>query len=627
VAGWEHHNTEPLGSATPYDNAVDQVRFGEVALGEDGQLGAAPTSGVVVDDPAGALDFTGWSLWYLLETGARANVAITGTVSKTADLPTVTGAGTSFTTELEAGDEIAIPGGGGTDYVVVKSITDNTHLELYLAPGYTAAGQVCTRSGLQRTWSGIVGTQELDRGDDREDGGEPAEEGVDWSLDLTEINGLLHTRILHTDTWNRKVVETPGARIAALMASDEMADLGIVDLGLVDYPTTPVLDPDDMRGRPLDEAWNAIAIVVKRTFAVRYHELSGQLQMILKKPTDFYLPTAVTISNYLADKGATGIWVPDRKAKLTRDPTRVADGLYGTGSKWRSYRTRPATTDVFGHHDDSAPNETIKSLARLQAYLDADLLESSTQDEHGHVSIPNVPAADVNKVQKLSALQIRMQHWKPEAWRSPGRWARVLRREVHDQAPGIYRLELDVAPCDSPPAYCPDYARTAEGTWPALGGNTPTSTSNPASAVVYYLKAGLVFWPVPTPGYNPVNNWAFPVFGVGGPGTADYMGVNAGNRIWLILVGAGIATISLAPYLGVGRDVVVDLLRQTIPGNYTLASYSVTTLGTQNTAGGDFDVDLTSVASPLCISIIDISDAGSGAATKIGFAGLEWIRA
>lgn len=447
MAGWEHHNAEPLGAPDAYDNVVESVRFGEVALSEDGQMGAMSNAGVIVDDPDRSLDFGGWSRWYLLETGARANAAIGGTVSKVAHSLDVTGAGTAFLTDLSPGDEIKIPGGGGTEYLVVRTIADDTHLTLFSRAAHTAAGQACTRAGLQHTWHGIVGVQGIDRGDDRADGGEYGD-GRDWSLDLIELNGILHSRLGHTAAYNRKKEETPAARLAFLLATTEFADLGIVDEGLVDYPTTPLLDPDDLRGRPLDEVLNGICTVVKRTFAVRYHELTGQRQLILKSPTAFYLPTNVIISNDLADRGVPGIWIADRRGKLTRDPTKVADGLYGTGSKYKAYETRPATTTAFGHRDDSAPNATIKKLAKLQAYLQADLAECSTQDEHGHIKVEAVPAAEVNKVGKLSAVQVKMTHWTGD-W-ATGRWARVLRREIHDYAPGFYSLDLDVGPCTSP---------------------------------------------------------------------------------------------------------------------------------------------------------------------------------
>lgn len=81
---------------------------------------------------------------------------LTGTVAKTAGDETITGTGTSFTTELAVGNPVRIPGGSPNyygDIVVVASITDNTHFETYPqnAPALTASGQTAFKDS-----SGIV---------------------------------------------------------------------------------------------------------------------------------------------------------------------------------------------------------------------------------------------------------------------------------------------------------------------------------------------------------------------------------------------------------------------------------------------------------------------------------------
>lgn len=71
---------------------------------------------------------------------------LTGTVSKTASSATITGSGTSFTTELAVGDPVRIPGGSPNyygDVVVVKTIESNTQFTTYSqnVPAKTASGQ------------------------------------------------------------------------------------------------------------------------------------------------------------------------------------------------------------------------------------------------------------------------------------------------------------------------------------------------------------------------------------------------------------------------------------------------------------------------------------------------------
>jgi hypothetical protein len=75
-------------------------------------------------------------------TGSAAPVTLTGTVDLTASSTAVTGSGTSFTTELSAGDAITVAGGS----FFVSAITDNTNLTLTTAPTSTVTGSTFTRS-------------------------------------------------------------------------------------------------------------------------------------------------------------------------------------------------------------------------------------------------------------------------------------------------------------------------------------------------------------------------------------------------------------------------------------------------------------------------------------------------
>jgi len=74
--------------------------------------------------------------------GAGAN--ITGTVSKTLGGTTLSGSGTSFTTQLSAGQVIDVPGGSGIERRMIASVTNNTQAVVTEAFGSAASGQVCT---------------------------------------------------------------------------------------------------------------------------------------------------------------------------------------------------------------------------------------------------------------------------------------------------------------------------------------------------------------------------------------------------------------------------------------------------------------------------------------------------
>lgn len=77
--------------------------------------------------------------WHWTDT-----TAITGTVTKTASSTTLTGSGTSFTTELHPGSVISVPG-TATEILAVRSIQSNTSLTLWAAPANSASGQTATR--------------------------------------------------------------------------------------------------------------------------------------------------------------------------------------------------------------------------------------------------------------------------------------------------------------------------------------------------------------------------------------------------------------------------------------------------------------------------------------------------
>lgn len=86
------------------------------------------------------------------------DAALTGTVAKASGSPTITGTGTSFTTELSIGQVVTIPG-TAVEVAIVSAITDNTHFTASANMANTASGQTATRrSGFYVIPSGKGGT-------------------------------------------------------------------------------------------------------------------------------------------------------------------------------------------------------------------------------------------------------------------------------------------------------------------------------------------------------------------------------------------------------------------------------------------------------------------------------------
>lgn len=75
---------------------------------------------------------------------ATTSGSLTGTVSKTSGQNTLSGSGTSFTTELVVGQLIEVPG-GATERRIVTAINSNTSLTVSSNWSNTASGQTATR--------------------------------------------------------------------------------------------------------------------------------------------------------------------------------------------------------------------------------------------------------------------------------------------------------------------------------------------------------------------------------------------------------------------------------------------------------------------------------------------------
>jgi hypothetical protein len=84
---------------------------------------------------------------------------LTGTVAKTNASATVTGTGSTFTTQLVSGDVIRIPGGTSTEDRTVLTIASDTSLTVTVAFTTTASGQTGQRVAHRQVMQqGVAGT-------------------------------------------------------------------------------------------------------------------------------------------------------------------------------------------------------------------------------------------------------------------------------------------------------------------------------------------------------------------------------------------------------------------------------------------------------------------------------------
>jgi len=77
---------------------------------------------------------------------------LTGTATKTSGSKNVTGSGTKYLDELGKGDTVSIPGGGGTDTLVVTSVSHDALFVVKTAPTHSASSSNARRTNTQFVW-------------------------------------------------------------------------------------------------------------------------------------------------------------------------------------------------------------------------------------------------------------------------------------------------------------------------------------------------------------------------------------------------------------------------------------------------------------------------------------------
>ena len=459
-------------------------------------------------------------------------------------------------------------------------------------------------------------------------------EAVRISVSLNDSNELGNFFIVDPNDGGDRPQETVGARLTWILSVFAGRDTTLNDNGLVVYPTT-LIDAHNYGGQAYADVLDDCAQQVGYNWFIYWDETQAAGN---EASLGFFNPNTSTLyssdlrlSNILSEVdssvqggvGATQTWAAIAPT-LKRSPQTVSTRAIVPWSGGTVVVQRSATAVTYGAIDTVTADANITTATSAVARANRFLWESSTEEDSITVSV-DLPAANVNDVREGQRIQAKFRQLP--GYKSSFTWFRVLQRTVGQQEPTdeLYRVELLLSPQEAAQPTC-DYPLTAAGTYYALGGTTATSTSNPSDGVTYYLKSGIFHPTYPDAGYNPPNNWVFPIFNAGGVGTIDYAGVNAGNELRFIITGNGTLVITTTTYLGAARSLTCYLARQTIAGDYNEATFSSTVVATQD-SGTNFTVTITGADPPLCDSIIKIVDAGSGAGIKFGFSHAVWTPA
>jgi len=465
-----------------------------------------------------------------------------------------------------------------------------------------------------RIATGFVGAKSIQRSAD-EDMGTGAT-GRKLVVSTKDLNDLL-TRIVIWDTDGKRPSETITARIAWLMASDYLSTL-VFDHGRI-AASALVMDKNDYRGSTPFEVLSACARRAGFNFYVRWHDASGQPELVFRNDNTSTDDTStISISNVKSEINSTSVFAPNQDHTLTIDPEHVYSDVYAAYSKGVKTGSLASTASTYverwGVNDDSG----IKNAATAASANSRFLKESATEENLISVTL-RMRAAYVNLVRAGDRIAGKFTHMAQEGY-GTSTYFRVLRRRVTQplNTDNDYDVQLDLSPQEGISVSCP-YEATAAGTFYPLGDQPPTGPSewyaaNVSDGVTYYLRPGIFYPTVPTPGAE--SQWHFIAHvGAGGAGSIDYAGDCVQNTLQFIVVGPGTLTVQTEIYGGSARPMA---------GSWGESPDAYANSIGMFTSGDEVEFTVTGE----CANVIRLYDGpGSPCGGKWGWSSAEWVPA
>jgi hypothetical protein len=212
-----------------------------------------------------------------------------------------------------------------------------------------------------------------------------------------------------------------------------------------------------------------------------------------------------------------------------------------------------------------------------------------------------------------------MTHMEPEGW-DPAAFPRILRlrRSQPTNTDDFYNLRLELSSPESGAgggAACPYELTEAQTFYPLgdLASQPGLFNANPSDGYVYYLRPGIFYPTVPTPGAQ--SYWHFNLYGVGGAGTIDYAGDCVQNTLQFIVVGAGTLTVQTEIYAASPRPMA---------GSWGVSPDAYANSIGSFTSGDLVEFEITAD----CVNIVRLYDGpGSPCGGKWGWSAAEWVPA
>ena len=438
--------------------------------------------------------------------------------------------------------------------------------------------------------------------------------GREWVTQVVDINPVLSRRIVRE---GKRPAETDVARaqwLFGLVIAELIDDLrylftdGAIQMDAVDYSDQTM----DAVMRDLREASG------KNMWLSHFADDTGDFDDELNPWGEFTLwyghddredyTSSLRISNDLADVDGSTTFFAGLEAELEIKNDRIFSGILVPYDGAKAYGERTSTATTYARRDGVMPSLNVKSKAKAQARVGRYLAYHDVPDYVVTDTI-RVPLDQVNDVRPGMRMEARYTHFPfgLDDWT----WYRVLDRVVRDEeSEQHYTIDLTLEP---PKVVATACEVTADGEYPPLGGPTSDATGN-----VQYLRAGLAFPEIPTPGFE--GHWHFPQYGAGGSGTTDSAGDCTGSFVRFIVGGNGTATIHTATFSGQSRNLVARL-------QHRVGAEIVTDETQTGETGDDFTFTVDTHAGVNCYHWIDVGDNGPACGSKLGFAGAEWAGA
>jgi hypothetical protein len=457
-----------------------------------------------------------------------------------------------------------------------------------------------TATGSNTTiWVGYTAARRYRRGDSTRTG-----ISRDVDIDIVDVNSILPRRIFDKARANRPA-ETDVARIQWLLTVEESQ---LIDDDLYFNTASPVaMDAVDYRGQTVDNLLNDCSQQSGKNYFVWYNDDTNQYSLFYDFASGSNYTSPIRLTNVLSEVDNVFTFAISQDTQLQRSPDRVFSGAYLQYDGGAIYTQLESTADDFARRDANMPAENVKTATKAKARAGRYLASISTEEDVITTTV-QLPAAKVNFLMQGMRVRFKATHLPGY---TESTYVRALTRSVSQVSEEYYDVKLELAGATS---VAPDLCETTTtGEFHPLGGSEVTP--NASGGNIFYLRPGLTYPEVPTPGF--VGGWGFPLFGVGGSGTTDFAGDCTQSLLRFVVSGNGTASVSTATYAASARGLTARLHHRT--------GAEVITDETQTgTTGDTFTFTVDTHAGVNCYHWIDVIDNGGTCGGKWGFTGAEW---